>query len=124
MNQLVKKSQADQHSQILEEEIVMSSETELASLPKYNCLPQQPMEEAKDEAIAEDATAEEATKDTTVEKRKRREKIVTKGALVRDGYYICNSCDKPVCLENDKHRNIARAFRLFGHKNCVPVLKR
>ena len=34
MNQLVKKSQADQHSQILEEEIVMSSETELASLPK------------------------------------------------------------------------------------------
>ena len=40
------------------------------------------MEEAKDEAIAEDATAEdataeEATKDTTVEKRKRREKIVT-----------------------------------------------
>ena len=72
----------------------------------------------------EDATMEEATKDTTVEKRKRREKIVTKGALVRDGYYICNSCDKPVCLENDKHRNIARAFRLFGHKNCVPVLKR
>ena len=58
MNQLVKKSQVDQHSQILEEEIVMSSETELASLPKYNCLPQQPMEEAKDEATAEDATAD------------------------------------------------------------------
>ena len=47
------------------------------------------MEEAKDEATSEDeAAAEEATKDTTVEKlekRKRRERIVTEGALVLDG---------------------------------------
>ena len=83
------------------------------------------MEEAKDEATAEDATAEdataeEATKDTTVEKRKRREKIVTKGALVRDGYYICNSCDKPVCR---LHNHIARAFQRKVHKNCKPELK-
>ena len=71
------------------------------------------MEEAKDETIADEATAEEATKDTTVEKVekcKRREKIVTKGALVRDGWYICNSCDKPVCPSSDKHCHMARAF--------------
>ena len=84
------------------------------------------MEEAKDEATSEDeAAAGEATKDTTVEKvekRKRREKIVTEGALVRDGRYICNSCDEPVCLVNQ--RNIARAFRLYAHKQCDPVLKR
>ena len=47
------------------------------------------MEEAKDEATSEDeATAGEATKDTTVEKvekRKRRERIATKDALIRDG---------------------------------------
>ena len=84
------------------------------------------MEEAKDEAIADQATAEEETKDTTVEKvekRKRRVKIVTAGALVRDGWYICDSCDKPVCPENDNHRNITRSFRLFRHKNCKPELK-
>ena len=102
---------------------MISSETELASLPKQNCLPQQSMEEAKDETIADEATAEEATKDTTVEKVekcKRRDKIVTKGALVRNGFYICNSCEKPVCQQ---HNNIARAFRRKGHKNCEPELK-
>ena len=104
---------------------MISSETELASLPKQNCLPQQSMEEAKDETIADEATAEEATKDTTVEKVekcKRRDKIFTKGALVRDGFYICNSCDKPVCRRD--HRHIARSFQTQNHKNCKPVLKR
>ena len=81
------------------------------------------MEEAKDEATSEDeATAGEATKDTTVEKvkkRKRREKIVTKDALIRDGYYICNSCDKRVCR---RRNHLARDFR-NNHENCEPVLK-
>ena len=102
---------------------MISSETELASLPKQNCLPQQSMEEAKDETIADEATAEEATKDTTVEKvekRKRRVKIVTVGALVRDGWYICDSCDKPVCQWRN---HVARAFQRKGHKNCKPELK-
>ena len=105
---------------------MISSETELASLPKQNCLPQQSMEEAKDETIADEATAEEATKDTTVEKvekRKRRVKIVTAGALVRDGWYICDSCDKPVRPHPDKNRNMYAYFRT-NHKDCLPALKR
>ena len=53
--------------------------------------------EKEQQILMSSETEEDATKDTTVGKRKRRDKIVTKGALVRDGFYICNSCEKPVC---------------------------
>ena len=78
--------------------------------------------EKEQQILMSSETEEDATKDTTVGKRKRRDKIVTKGALVRDGFYICNSCDKPVCRRD--HRHIARSFQTQNHKNCKPVLKR
>ena len=76
--------------------------------------------EKEQQILMSSETEEDATKDTTVGKRKRRDKIVTKGALVLNGFYICNSCGKPVCQQ---HNNIARAFQRKGHKNCKPELK-
>ena len=69
-----------------------------------------------------DTEMDESEPDTTAEKRV----FDRKNAEVKDGFYLCNTCNEPVCKANvDKHRNLSQLFSRGAHKNCdiQPFLK-
>ena len=73
------------------------------------------MEESKDEPTRE---SESAVKTKRVFDRRN--------ALVKDGYYICNTCKEPVCKATKKtNRNLFQFFSIGAHKDCKeqPFLK-
>ena len=76
-----------------------------ASIAEDTALEDQVMEESKDEPAQEtDKRVKPAAYSKQVFNISRPEDTKTKrefdreNAVVKDGYYICNKCDQPVCL--------------------------
>ena len=69
-----------------------------------------------------DTEMNESEPDTTAEKRV----FDRKNAEVKDGFYLCNTCNEPVCKATLKEsRWLSQRFLTGSHKNCdiQPFLK-
>ena len=98
-------------------------------------LEDQAMEESKDEpAQATGKRVEPASelkkvfdisKEARPEDTKTKRVIDRENAAVEDGYFICNTCRKPVCLVTKAKRNLLRYFTRKAHADCNkwPYLK-
>ena len=75
-----------------------------------------------DDAGLADSAMEESKNKPTRESEsevKTKRVIDRKKAVVENGYYICFTCDEPVCKATTKtNRNLLRYFTRVAHADC------